>query len=223
MYRIMKRTTSTMIAILLLSLVLLSGCGSNASTAGSLSQNNEQPAAAATTAIQESNAAEAGLSGKAEGQSSAQPDAPVDGSAASERPETGLSETLIEALIPEPTGDVVVIRDKLFIAQTNDILSNRADYLNKTIQYEGLFDIYVSPVTGAKRCSVVRQSPGCCGADGIVGFEVQWDKEYPNKNDWVEAVGILGEYEADDGYKYLRLELTSLTVLPTRGEVFVNT
>jgi hypothetical protein len=61
----------------------------------------------------------------------------------------------------------------------------------------------------------------CCPSDNAsAGFEVRWDdasKTFPKKNDWVEAVGILEEYD-DDGIPSLRLALTSLTVLAKRGK-----
>ena len=126
-----------------------------------------------------------------------------------------------DASVPDPSGDVVVIREKMFIAQTNDIYFNAESYLGKTIQYEGIFDIYEVPESKESLYSVIRYGPGCCGIDANAGFEIVWTGEYPNQNDWVEAVGILEEYE-DDGNKYLRLALTDLTVLPTRGAEYVN-
>ena len=122
-----------------------------------------------------------------------------------------------EDSIPPSSGDVVEIKEKMFIAQTNDIYYNKADYLGKTIKYEGVFNVYAPSEDDEKFYSVIRYGPGCCGDDANAGFEVSWDKEYPKENDWVEAVGILEEYESDDGKKYLRLALDSLTVLTTRG------
>ena len=119
-----------------------------------------------------------------------------------------------------PEGDTVVIREKMFIAQTNDIYFNAGDYLGKTIQYEGIFNAYTMPDTGITYYSVIRYGPGCCGVDANAGFEVLWDAEYPASNDWVEAVGVLEEYE-ENGTKYLRLALSSLTVLTTRGAEYV--
>lgn len=119
---------------------------------------------------------------------------------------------------PERTarGDVVVIKEKLFVAQTNDIYFNRKDYLGKTIKYEGIFSVYKVPETGEVYRSVIRYGPGCCGVDTNPGFEVAWDKGYPKEGDWVEAVGVLEEYTEGDA-KLLRLALSSLTVLPKRG------
>lgn len=127
----------------------------------------------------------------------------------------------IHASVSAPSGDLVEIREKMFIAQTNDIYFNAEDYLGKTIKYEGIFNVYEVPDTGEIVYSVIRYGPGCCGVDANAGFEVAWDIEYPAKhNDWVEVIGVLEEYE-HEGLKYLRLRLSSLTALATRGAEYV--
>jgi putative membrane protein len=82
---------------------------------------------------------------------------------------------------------------------------------------------------------VLRNGPGCCGNDGSVGFEVSWPEaagvnsavplapghRYPRQDQWVEAEGILAYYE-EEGYPYLYLALTSLTVKLQRGAEFVS-
>ncbi len=118
--------------------------------------------------------------------------------------------------LEEPTGDVIEIKEKMFVAQTNDVYYNPEDYLGKTLKYEGLFDAYDDPSNGQTYYAVIRYGPGCCGIDLNAGFEVKWENDYPTPNDWVEAVGVLEEYE-ENGQKYLRLALSSLTVLPVRG------
>lgn len=117
-------------------------------------------------------------------------------------------------------GDTIEITEKLFIAQTNDIYVNTDEYIGKTIKYEGIFTSFEYEETGNTYYYVIRYGPGCCGYDANAGFEVTWSGDYPNQNDWVEAVGVLEEYE-EDGYNYLRLNLSSLTVLDTRGEEYV--
>ncbi|MDR2457791.1 MAG: hypothetical protein LBD41_04855 [Clostridiales Family XIII bacterium] len=122
--------------------------------------------------------------------------------------------------------EMIVVGDRMFVTQMNDIYLNAADYIGKTIKYEGAFDIYELAKTGEKYYSVLRKGPGCCGNDANVGLEVIYDsknskKAYPKKNDWVECVGVLGEYE-ESGAKYLRLELSSLEVLPFRGQEYVK-
>ncbi len=121
------------------------------------------------------------------------------------------------------SGDLIEIREKMFVAQTNDVYFNTEDYLGKTLKYEGIFSKYDDPQTGVTYYSVIRYGPGCCGVDANAGFEVMWDydAEYPKENDWVEAIGVLEEYE-EEGYQYLRLKLKSLTVLDTRGAEYVS-
>ncbi|GHU30359.1 hypothetical protein FACS1894172_03480 [Spirochaetia bacterium] len=116
---------------------------------------------------------------------------------------------------------VVEIKEKMFIAQTNDVYLNPEDYLGKTIKLEGLFksDTYLDADTAYH--FVLRYGPGCCGTDGNAGFEVAWDQAYPQEDEWVEAVGLLSSYE-EDGYPYLYIQLSSLNVLENRGAEFVS-
>ena len=122
---------------------------------------------------------------------------------------------------PDVNSDMIEISEKVFIAQTNDIYINTEDYLGKTIKYEGIFQSYYYDVTDTTYYSVIRYGPGCCGFDANAGFEVEWDGDYPEQNDWVEAVGALETYE-EGGAQYLRLKLSSLKVLPVRGAEFVQ-
>ncbi|MDR2670240.1 MAG: hypothetical protein LBC26_00760 [Oscillospiraceae bacterium] len=126
-------------------------------------------------------------------------------------------------VLPAPVGDVVEIREKLFIAQTNDIYLNAEDYLGKTLRYEGFFDEYIDEFTGNVYRLVLRNGPGCCGYDQSAGFEVIWDQErdYPALNDWVAVTGVLETYD-EDGAAYLRVRLTDLEVLDVRGAEYVE-
>jgi putative membrane protein len=113
--------------------------------------------------------------------------------------------------------DIVEIGEKMFIAQVNDIYLNADDYLGKKIKLEGVF----KQSTGEEPYYfVIRYGPGCCGNDGLVGFEVAWDKEkakpYPADDSWVEAEGVLKSYE-EEGFQLSYIDLTSLNVLAKRG------
>jgi uncharacterized membrane protein YcgQ (UPF0703/DUF1980 family) len=123
-------------------------------------------------------------------------------------------------------GAVVEIKEKMFIAQTNDVYLNPEDYMGKTIKLEGLFKSYDSTDYGDSYCFVIRYGPGCCGNDGSAGFEVAWDSpaqgpSYPEEDAWVEAEGVLKSYE-EDGFPYLYLSLSSLTEKEERGAEFVS-
>jgi len=114
---------------------------------------------------------------------------------------------------------VIEITERMFVTQITDMYLNPDEYSGKTIKLEGIFGIY--KYNDAAYYSVYRNSPGCCGDDGSVGFSVIWDGEYPNNNDWVEAAGVL-EYAEVSGSGVFRLNLLSLEVLPNRGAEFVT-
>ncbi|MDR0642783.1 MAG: metal ABC transporter permease [Treponema sp.] len=121
---------------------------------------------------------------------------------------------------------LVEIKEKMFIAQVNDIYLNADDYLGKTIKLEGLFKEEKYAGIDTTYFFVIRYGPGCCGTDGNAGFEVAWDKEiqdrpYPQVDDWVAAEGKLSYYE-EDGYPYLYIALSSLEALDKRGAEFVS-
>lgn len=130
------------------------------------------------------------------------------------------SETTVENT--QESNEVVEITENLFIAQTNEIYLNAVDYLGKTIKYEGIFNVYEWEETDTTYYQVIRYGPGCCGNDGVAGFEVIWDGDYPKQDDWVEVIGTLEEYE-ENGSQILRIRLTSLSVLEERGEEYVET
>lgn len=122
---------------------------------------------------------------------------------------------------PPPPEDVLDIPEKMFVSLTDDIYLNPEEYLGKTIRYEGVFITYTPNGLDHPYCMVYRNSPGCCGSDGISGFEVRWDGELPASNAWVEVVGQLEEYE-EEGYNFLRVNVASLTVKEDRGSEFVS-
>lgn len=121
-----------------------------------------------------------------------------------------------------PAEDIAVdleIREKLFMAQINDIYLNFPEYAGKTVKLEGfVVSTYFEP-SDSIYTMVFRFGPGCCGDDEIIGMEVAWADDgiaFPENNTWVEAIGIVEEYE-DLGKTYVRLNLLSLTPLETRG------
>jgi len=115
---------------------------------------------------------------------------------------------------------IIEIKEKMFITQVNDVYLNSKDYLGKTIKLEGIFK-NDQTYDGEQYYFVLRYGPGCCGYDGVAGFEIKWDEskeqEYPPVDSWVESTGVLKQYEQDGYDQYLYLDLISLNVLDKRG------
>ena len=87
--------------------------------------------------------------------------------------------------------NILEITDNFFIEKTNDIYINIGDYLGKTIKIEGLIYAY-EDTNGDILHAVVRNTPGCCGNDGLAGLDIRYNGEYPPENTWVEVVGVMG-------------------------------
>ncbi|MCL1905414.1 MAG: hypothetical protein FWG06_00220 [Clostridiales bacterium] len=116
--------------------------------------------------------------------------------------------------------DVVRIKDKLFMAQCEDIMANPEKYRDKTIILEGMYADYIN-YNGRFIQNVYRKTPGCCGDDGgPYGFEFMYDGERPEPNDWIEVVGTIEMVDFTYG-QYVALRLSKLTVMDERGQELV--
>jgi hypothetical protein len=136
----------------------------------------------------------------------------------------------IPLLPPSPTpqaqantggGEVFEIKEKMFIAQCNDVYLNPPEYVGKTIKLEGIYDKYTDVDGGRTYNYVIRYGPGCCGNDGTAGFEFLYDGDLPELGDWIEAIGTV-EMAKEGDYEYVVLRLSKLSVLTTRGAEFVT-
>ena len=127
--------------------------------------------------------------------------------------------------------NVITVRENMFITQINDINLNYKTYLGKTVKIEGMFKEFTWD--GKTMYYVYRMTPGCCGDDGIIGFEMSWEEDYqgfsanpdadifPDANEWIEVQGEIKSYEKFD-YPFLYLAIAELNVLDERGAEFVS-
>ena len=117
------------------------------------------------------------------------------------------------------TSNMVEITDNFFIEQTNDLYLNSNDYIGKTIKIEGL--IYSYEDSNGDICyAVVRNTPGCCGSDGLAGLDIRYDEDYPEEDTWVEVIGVVGT-DTMYGSKIPAIQVSSMTV-KEKGTTFVT-
>ena len=129
----------------------------------------------------------------------------------------------------ENEGGIIEVSENMFITQIDNINLNYRDYLGKTIKLEGFF--MHNYWEGNNWFFVVRNTPDCCGEGGVTGFEVSWNPDYqgtnreedlsmwPEKDEWVQAIGTLEHYNFLGDRVFLAL--SELNVLETRGQTFV--
>jgi len=113
----------------------------------------------------------------------------------------------------------VFIKEKYYITQLNQIYSKKEEYIGKTISLEGLF--HIDYINGSAYCMVYRNTPGCCGNDGIAGFDVVFDGQKPKDGSWVSVTGKLEEV-THENKKYLQLRLTNIEIKNKPGKTFVT-
>ena len=114
---------------------------------------------------------------------------------------------------------MVEITDNYFIEQTNDMYLNLEDYIGKTIKMEGLIYSYEDN-NGDKCYAVVRNTPGCCGSDGLAGIDIRYYGDYPEEDTWVEVVGVMDKDTVYSG-DVPAIQVTSLTETQ-QGTTFVT-
>lgn len=116
---------------------------------------------------------------------------------------------------------VQVIPEKYFTQQINHIYYNPKGFIGTQISYEGIFGYFTTEPDKKEAAFVFRYGPGCCANDANVGFEILWDQELPEENDWVRVTGEI-DYILHGGIQYLGLYVTELEVLDQRGAETVN-
>lgn len=117
------------------------------------------------------------------------------------------------------TNNMVEITDNFFIEQTNDLYLNLNDYIGKTIKIEGL--IYSYEDSNGDICyAVVRNTPGCCGNDGLAGLDIRYDEDYPAEDTWVEVIGVVGT-DTMYGSEIPAIQVSSMKI-KEKGTTFVT-
>lgn len=118
--------------------------------------------------------------------------------------------------------EIVEIQEKMFITQIDDIYLNPDYYKGKIIKLEGMYDEYTDDNTNKTYYSVIRNAPGCCGDDGVAGFNFTYEGVKPEQNDWIAVEGTVEVEEQEDGYQQVTLKLSKLTVKTERGAEYVD-
>jgi predicted small secreted protein len=211
-----NKTVAVFVA-LMLAAALLSACDGAAGDAGGISGTagqGGQKNGGGTSSVEITKDAEDALAAAAADDSAAT-DETADGTAVEDGTADAPVSHSFEAASADPD-DLLVVGDKMFVGQMNDIYLNPDDYLGRTIRYEGFFTWFDNEETGQRYYCLVRNGPGCCGYDSLVGFEVDWSGEQPENDDWCEVEGAIDTYQ-EDGLDYIVIRAASLEVLPYRG------
>jgi len=113
-------------------------------------------------------------------------------------------------------GDVIMIGERFFANQMQEIFLNHQQYLGSTLQFEGMFRTMTTRY-GDEFFMVYRYAIGCCGEE-IMGLEIDMSEFTPFvDNAWVEVNGVL---DIDQGFLVLRT--ISIVEMDERGAELVS-
>lgn len=206
------------LVFVLVTSTMFTGCSQNDSSSGNSLPRSTNDNASSSGG--NDNAAENSTLGS-DGDAAGNPAASGDGGTDSAGGSGGLPSASTDNLASSGTSndsDVDVdITEKMYVSYINEIYVNTPDYIGQNIRIQGMFQAYTDETTGLTYYYVYRVGPGCCGNDGsMCGFEFTWSGDLPKDNDWIEVIGSLRTYE-DDGWNYLTLDASTVTVMKERG------
>ena len=95
--------------------------------------------------------------------------------------------------------------------------------MGRMVKLEGIYDEFKNEEKDRPERYVIRYGQGCCGNDGVAGFEFFYDGQaLPKQDDWIEVTGTVDMITGDDGEEYLVLAKSDLKVMAERGREFVE-
>jgi len=114
----------------------------------------------------------------------------------------------------------VEIKEKFFIQQCNDVYFNFKNYKDTIIKIEGICEVL--PKEFMFSYNLFRNTPGCCGDDGKIGFMFDYDGDTELKgNDWISVTANVN-VKQENGFSLVYLDVIEVTVKAERGAEFVE-
>lgn len=113
---------------------------------------------------------------------------------------------------------IINISDGIFLALVNDIYVNKDEYVGKKVRISGQNVRFEDKDTGEVVYAILREGPGCCYNDSVIGFEYITDGKYPEKDKWYEMVGevIIDKYKTG---KVVKLKLIEIKEIEPKGKL----
>ena len=113
---------------------------------------------------------------------------------------------------------IINISDGIFLALVNDIYVNKDEYVGKKVRISGQNVRFEDKDTGEVIYAILREGPGCCYNDSVIGFEYITDGKYPEKDKWYEMIGevIIDKYKTG---KVVKLKLIEIKEIEPKGKL----
>ena len=135
-----------------------------------------------------------------------------------EKKDERTKEQLNEKRDADSKDGIINISDGIFLALVNDIYVNKAEYVGKKVRISGQNVRFEDKDTGEVIYAILREGPGCCYNDSVIGFEYITDGKYPEKDKWYEMIGevIIDKYKTG---KVVKLKLIEIKEIEPKGKL----
>lgn len=116
--------------------------------------------------------------------------------------------------------ETVEINEKFFIQQCMNVYLNPEDFQDKLLKIEGLCEVWDD--NGETHYLVYRNTPGCCGNDGTIGFMFLYkgEEKLASKN-WISVTASVNIGKNPFGQKSITLDATEVIIKEKHGAEFV--
>lgn len=116
---------------------------------------------------------------------------------------------------------IINISDGIFLPLVNDIYLNKEEYQGKKIRIIGQVVKFEDKQIDEVIYAILREGPGCCYNDSVIGFEFIMDKgkDFPQPQKWYEMLAEV-IIDMENSGKVVKLKALDYKEVEPRGKIF---
>ena len=114
---------------------------------------------------------------------------------------------------------IINISDGIFLPLVNDIYLNKEEYEGKKVRISGQIVKFEDEQIDEVIYAILREGPGCCYNDSVIGFEFVTDKEKPDPQKWYELVGEV-ILDTENSGKVVKLKALEFKEIEPKAKLF---
>lgn len=116
---------------------------------------------------------------------------------------------------------IINISDGIFLPLVNDIYLNKEEYVGKKIRISGQVVKFEDKQINETLYAILRQGPGCCYNDSVIGFEfvLEKGKKPPKEQKWYEMLAEV-IIDKENAGKVVKIKALDFKEIKPKGQIF---
>lgn len=116
---------------------------------------------------------------------------------------------------------IINISDGIFLPLVNDIYLNKEEYVGKKIRISGQVVKFEDKQINETLYAILRQGPGCCYNDSVIGFEFILEKgqKPPKEQKWYEMIATV-IIDKENAGKVVKIKAIEYKEIEPKGQIF---